>query len=172
MHLLLLLLACALAPQTASQPADYPIRPVPMTDVQIDDEFWRPRMDVNRTVTIPHIMRQNEETGRVANFLKASRKLDGPYKGQRYNDTDVYKIVEAAAYSLVLVPDPSLDRQLDDIIARDRRGAGAGRLHLSGAHHQPEEHAARSGPGTLVVTAHQPRVVQRGSPLRSGRRAL
>ncbi len=88
-----------------------------MTEVRIEDDFWRPRMDVNRTVTLPHIMRQNEATGRVDNFLKAARKLDGPYKGQRYNDTDVYKTIEAASYSLALVPDHALDRQLDTIIA-------------------------------------------------------
>jgi DUF1680 family protein len=105
--------------QTAQTPtpADYPIRPVPMTDVRVNDEFWRPRMEINRTVTIPHIMRQNEETGRVANFLKAAGKLEGRYKGQRYNDTDVYKVIEAASYSLALTPDAALDRTLDDLIA-------------------------------------------------------
>jgi DUF1680 family protein len=101
----------------AAKSAEYPIRPVPMTDVRIEDEFWRPRIDINRAVTIPHILRQNEETGRIANFLKAAGKLKGAYQGQRYNDTDVYKIVEAASYSLTLTPDPSLARRLDEIIA-------------------------------------------------------
>ena len=112
-----LLLAAALLAAAPAQPSDYPIRAVPMTDVHLEDEFWRPRIEVNRTVTIPHVIRQNEATGRVANFLKAARKADGPYKGQRYNDTDVYKAIEAASYSLALVPDPGLDRQLDAIVA-------------------------------------------------------
>src|SRR5207302_2915738 len=102
----------------ASLPAaDYPIRAVPLTAVRITDSFWRPRLDTNRTVTIPHIMRQNELTGRVDNFLKAAHKLDGPYQGQRYNDTDVYKVIEAASYSLAAVRDPAIERKLDELIA-------------------------------------------------------
>lgn len=84
-----------------------------MTDVRITDAFWQPRMETNRTISIPHILRQNEQTGRVANFLKAARQLDGPYKGQRYNDTDVYKAIEAASLALALAPDPALEAELD-----------------------------------------------------------
>jgi len=76
---------------------DYPIRAVPLTSVRITDDFWAPKIETNRTVTIPHIMRQNELTGRVDNFLKAAHKKDGPYRGQRYNDTDIYKVIEAAS---------------------------------------------------------------------------
>jgi hypothetical protein len=101
----------------APRPSEYPIRPVPMTDVQITDAFWQPRMETNRTISIPHILRQNEQTGRVANFLKAARQLDGPYKGQRYNDTDVYKAIEAASLALALAPDPALEAELDRVIA-------------------------------------------------------
>jgi hypothetical protein len=97
--------------------ADYPIRAVPLTSVRITDDFWRPKIETNRTVTIPHIMRQNELTGRVDNFLKAAKQKDGPYQGQRYNDTDIYKVVEAASYSLAVAPDPALDRKLDELIA-------------------------------------------------------
>ena len=99
------------------QTSDYPIHAVPRTDVHITDNFWRPRIEINRSVTIPHIMRQNELTGRVDNFLKAARKMPGEYKGQRYNDTDVYKIIEAASYSLAAQPNPTLDKQVDNLIA-------------------------------------------------------
>ena len=94
-----------------------PIRPVPLTAVDVNDAFWSARMETNRTITIPHIMRQNEETGRVANFEKAAGSKEGAYEGRRFNDTDIYKIVEAASYSLARHPDPALDRQLDDLIA-------------------------------------------------------
>lgn len=69
------------------------------------------------SVTIPHILGQNVTTGRIDNFLKAAKKMPGEHKGQRYNDTDVYKIIEAASYSLVLRPDPALDAKLDEVIA-------------------------------------------------------
>jgi len=85
--------------------------------VRINDRFWTPKSEVNRTVTIPHIMRENEITGRVDNFLKAAGKETGPYQGQRYNDTDVYKVMEAASWSLLDHPDPQLSAKLDDLIA-------------------------------------------------------
>jgi DUF1680 family protein len=62
-------------------------------------------------------MAQNELTGRVDNFLKAARRKPGSYQGQRYNDTDVYKVIEAASWSLATYPDPELDKKLDDLVA-------------------------------------------------------
>jgi DUF1680 family protein len=100
----------------AAPPHDYPIRAVPMTAVTIDDGFWAPKLEVNRTVTIPHILKENDDTGRVANFEKAAGKKSGPYEGRRFNDTDIYKIIEAASYSLAIVPDPRLNTRLDELI--------------------------------------------------------
>jgi len=97
-------------------PRDYAIRAVPMTAVTIDDGFWAPKLEVNRTVTIPHILKENDDTGRVANFERAAGKKSGAYEGRRFNDTDVYKIIEAASYSLALVPDPRLSTTLDELI--------------------------------------------------------
>ena len=102
---------------TPKLPKDYAIAPVPLTSVRITGGFWASRREVNRTVTIPHILAQNELTGRIDNFLKAAKKKPGPYQGQRYNDTDVYKIVEAASWSLATQPDPALDRKVDELIA-------------------------------------------------------
>ena len=95
---------------------DYPIRAVPASAVTIDDGFWAPKIETNRTVTIPYILKQNEDTGRVANFEKAAGKKSGAYEGRRFNDTDIYKIIEAASYSLALVPDPRLSTTLDELI--------------------------------------------------------
>lgn len=115
-----LLLAAQPSAQSSSgrtAPAGYPIVGVPLSNVRVTDDFWRPRMETNRTVSIPHILKQNEITPRISNFLKTAGKLDGPYEGQRYNDTDVYKVLEAASYSLVTTPDPVLAKQVDDVIA-------------------------------------------------------
>jgi DUF1680 family protein len=106
----------AAAPEAAGA-ADYPITPVPFTEVGIDDGFWLQRIETNREVTIPFAMQQNEITGRVANFLKAGGLAEGNYEGERYNDTDVYKVLEGAAFSLSLHPDPQLDGTLDEVIA-------------------------------------------------------
>ena len=114
--------ACLIVTVTAllaaqSRTAEYPIRPVPLDQVQVTGGFWRPRLETNRTITIPHILQQNETTGRVDNLRRGARKLAGEYQGRRFNDTDVYKVIEAAAYTLVSHPDPALSTKLDELIA-------------------------------------------------------
>ena len=96
---------------------DYPIKPVPFTDVSFEDGFWLPRLETNRTVTIPYDIEKCEATGRVDNFLKAAGKMEGPHQGLVFNDSDIYKIIEGAAYSLSLHPDADLDSYLDKLIA-------------------------------------------------------
>ena len=96
---------------------DYPIAPVPFTDVQISDSFWGPRQETNRTATIPYAIRMCEETGRVDNFMVAGKLKEGKYVGYRYNDSDVFKVLEAAAYSLHVHPDPALDAKVDLLIS-------------------------------------------------------
>ena len=97
---------------------DYPITPVPFTGVTFDDGFWLPRLTTNREVTIPYDFAKCEETGRIDNFAKAAGLLEGPHEGIFYNDSDVFKVVEGAAYSLHLHSDPELDAYLDDLIAK------------------------------------------------------
>ncbi len=108
----------AVAMTFAQANKDYLIQPVPFTQVTVLDAFWLPRIEINRTVTIPFLMKKNEETGRVDNFAIAGGLMKGRYKGERYNDTDVYKTIEGAAYSLLVHPDPKLDRALDAVIAK------------------------------------------------------
>ncbi len=95
---------------------DYPVQPVPFTAVHFDDYFWSPRIEINHRQSIPFAMAKNEETGRVDNFAKAAGRMEGTYEGRRFNDTDVYKVIEGAAYSLQSARDPELEKQLDHII--------------------------------------------------------
>ena len=96
--------------------SDYPIRPVPFTDVEIDDSFWSPRMETNREVTIPYALQMCEETGRIDNFAIAGGLMEGSHQGYYFNDSDVAKVIEGAAYSLALYPDPELEAYVDDVI--------------------------------------------------------
>jgi hypothetical protein len=93
------------------------LEPVPFTQVKIADGFWAPRIETNRTVTVPHDFEKCEETGRISNFAKAAGKMEGKFEGIYFNDSDVYKVVEGASYSLAAHPDPELDKYLDDLIA-------------------------------------------------------
>jgi len=95
----------------------YPVTPVKFTEVTVNDNYWAPRIETNRTVTIPFALQKNEETGRMDNFRKAAGMLDGPHQGRRFNDTDVYKVLEGVAYSLAVHPDSDLERRADSLIA-------------------------------------------------------
>lgn len=98
-------------------PSAWRIEPLGVDAVTVDDEFWAPRMQRNREVTIPHILRMNEATGRVDNFRKAARLMEGAWEGYRFNDTDVYKVIEAASYALAQQPDAALDARVDELVA-------------------------------------------------------
>ncbi|MBD3413656.1 MAG: glycoside hydrolase family 127 protein [Candidatus Aminicenantes bacterium] len=97
---------------------DYEIKPVPFTQVQVTDSFWLPRMETNRTVTIPFAFQKCEQTGRIENFEKAGGLAKGSFEGIRYNDSDVYKIMEGAAYSLTLRQDAELEQYMDKLIEK------------------------------------------------------
>ena len=96
--------------------AEAPIRAVPFTDVRMGDGFWRARMEVNRTVTIPYDFKKCEETGRISNFAKAGGLMTGDFEGIYFNDSDVYKVIEGAAYSLQQHPDAELEKYVDGVI--------------------------------------------------------
>lgn len=98
---------------------DYPIETVPLTDVTLTDNFWKPKIEINRTVTIPHILNMCEKSKRIDNFAVAGGLKEGQFCGQYpFDDTDVYKSIEAASYSLSAYPDPNLEKYLDEIIAK------------------------------------------------------
>ncbi len=97
---------------------DYPIQPIPFTQVAIRDEFWRGRIDTAVSVTIPYDFEKCEETGRIDNFAKAGGLMDGAHEGIFFNDSDVFKVVEGAAYALQIAPDAQLDAYLDELIEK------------------------------------------------------
>lgn len=93
------------------------IKEVPFTDVHFTDEFWLPRMEINRTVSIPSAFHQCEINGRFDNFALAGGLIKGEHKGDfSFDDTDPYKIIEGASYSLAVKYDPKLDAYLDSVI--------------------------------------------------------
>jgi DUF1680 family protein len=82
---------------------DYPIQAIPFTQVKMTDSFWKSRIDTNRLVTIPYAFEQSEITGRIDNFALAGELIHGEQKGDYpFDDTDVYKIIEGASYSLAV----------------------------------------------------------------------
>src|ERR1700709_466252 len=88
---------CCTAKLSAQQ-KDYPIQPVPFTQVHVNDNFWEPKMEVNANVTIPYVLAQCKANGRVDNFLRAAKMLDGDKLSEYpFDDTDIYKVIEGAS---------------------------------------------------------------------------
>ncbi len=113
------LFACSASLSSAATPdRDYPYQPVPFTDVQFNDSFWLPRMETNTTKTIPFAFKMCEDTSRIENFKVAAGISDKKWDGiNGFDDSDVYKVIEGAAYSLMVKPDPKLDAYLDEVIS-------------------------------------------------------
>ncbi|RYZ28066.1 MAG: glycoside hydrolase family 127 protein [Chitinophagaceae bacterium] len=100
-----------------AQKGDYPIQPVPFTQVHMHDEFWKPRMELNANVTIPYVLQKCRETGRVDNFLKAAgKKPVGNITEFPFDDTDIYKVIEGASYAMQVKKNPTLEKQVDSLI--------------------------------------------------------
>ena len=111
------LLSALIYPMEKSQYSDYPISAVSIKDISINDDFWLPKIELIQDVTIRHALDKCDQEGRLENFLVAGGKMEGSYKGKMpFDDTDVYKIIEGASYSLISKPNPELDAVLDSVI--------------------------------------------------------
>lgn len=103
-----------------AQQKDYPVQPVPFTSVKLMDSFWLPRIRTNHNVTIPASFERCEKTGRVRNFEMAAAKSGKFCTIFPFDDTDIYKTIEGASFSLSLFPDPKLDHYIDTLIEKVR----------------------------------------------------
>jgi len=113
--LLIVFTSCSTKKETEMK--DYPIVPVPFTSVKVNDAFWAPRIRLNHDVTIPIALDQCYKTGRVDNFLFAARIKSGSFCTQYpFDDSDIYKIIEGASFSLQTFPDRNLEARIDTLI--------------------------------------------------------
>ena len=110
---------CLLATTTLfAQQKDYTIQAVNFTKVKLMDNFWLPRLRINHTVTIPASFQRCENTGRVRNFEMAAAKSGKFCTTFPFDDTDIYKTIEGASYSLSLFPDKKLEAYIDTLIQK------------------------------------------------------
>ncbi len=114
-----LMVGCISAQKAPSVHSGYPITPVPFTSVKVSPEsFWGQRLKASRETTIPLAFSKCEESGRYENFVKAAHPSE-EYQvgGFPFDDTDVYKTIEGASYSLQAYPDKRLENYIDSILA-------------------------------------------------------
>lgn len=93
---------------------------LPLTAVDIQAGFWKDKQAVNRHNSLPHGFAMLEESGALDNLRIAAGMKSGEHRGMRFQDSDVYKWLEAASYELAKADDPALRQQVDaaiDLIA-------------------------------------------------------
>lgn len=108
----------AVTAYAAGKPKQQPIREVPFNKVSLNDTFWLPRIETNRKVSIPSAFHECETNGRFDNFAIAAGIKAGEHRGDfSFDDTDPYKVIEGASYSLAVKYDAALDHYLDSVIS-------------------------------------------------------
>ena len=116
MKKIILLLTLISSTAVFAQTKNYKITAVPFTQVKVNDKFWLPRIETNRIVTIPASFERCESTGRVKNFTMAAEKKGKFCTTFPFDDTDIYKTIEGASFSLAVHPDAKLSAYIDSLI--------------------------------------------------------
>lgn len=123
-----LFIVCMITLAANSQDTLQKFQFVNFSKVNITDEFWKPKIDKVATKTLPACIYQTEVvTARIRNFEKVARKKGEKHEGIYFDDSDVYKALEAIAYSLKTHPDSALENTADkwiDIIAAAQQPDG------------------------------------------------
>ncbi len=89
----------------------------PLPQVTVEDGFWKPRIEINRTATLEKVYAKLEESGAIQNFRVASGQARGTVRGPFWTDSDVYKWIEGVSNTLALRRDAALEARLDQVIA-------------------------------------------------------
>ncbi len=103
--------------QSIAQSNNIKIEPVNFSNVTVTDAFWKPKMDLVATKTLAACIYQTEEkTARIRNFEKVARKKGEQHEGVFYDDSDVFKAIEAMSYSIKTNKDKNLEAKADEWI--------------------------------------------------------
>ena len=94
------------------------LSPISFDQVELQDDFWSKRMKIQKEVLVPIALERTEPSvenlRRTANFLKGIP--DNLPTAHRFMSSDLYKVLEGAAYLLKKEPDAELETQMDEII--------------------------------------------------------
>lgn len=99
------------------------LKPVNLRNIRIEDKFWKDYMELVRTHVIPYQwdalndrIPDAEPSYCIQNFRVAAKREEGKFQGMVFQDSDVYKWLEAVAYSLMWHPDAALEKTADETI--------------------------------------------------------
>ena len=134
---IIFLFLTAIAPSLRAQRAPagnrYPLstlQEVDFSEVKIWDDFWQPKIRQISETTLPLILEFCEKQGRIENFKIVAGESTAEYNLRNSPDAPVYKLIEAAAYTLTQIPNPALEKACDDLVDLvARTQAPSGYLH-------------------------------------------
>lgn len=112
----LTVLAAMMGCFTAAAPAESMLQPVPFNQVVITGGFWSPWIALTHDKILPHNLAFCESEGKIDNFRIVAGKKEGKHRGAVWEDSDVYKVIEGAAYCLMHQRDAAIETQIDAII--------------------------------------------------------
>jgi DUF1680 family protein len=115
-----LITACAIWGMAADAQGPRGLRPVPISQVTIQDEFWSPKRKTWQEVTIRDSFKkfENDRGGALNNFDKVRDGKLGGHAGPPWYDGLIYEMIRGSSDFLLANPDPALEQQLDGYIAR------------------------------------------------------
>lgn len=93
------------------------LKPLSLDAVQLDSGFWKARQQVNRDTSVAHGYRMLEKTGAIDNMRAAAHRLDAEFRGYVFQDSDLYKWLEAAALVLGQQTDRELESNLRSLLS-------------------------------------------------------
>lgn len=90
--------------------------PLPLSEVKLTDRFWTRRQKALIEAGLESQYQQIVQTERLENFHRAARGESGTYVGKIFNDSDVYKWLEACAYALVIHPQSEIKDRVNECV--------------------------------------------------------
>ncbi len=97
---------------------------VGLKQTALRDHFWTPYQELVTGTVLPYQEKilndeipEAEKSHALANFRIAAGMEEGEFYGMVFQDSDVAKWLEAAAYSLSVHPDAELERRVDEVIS-------------------------------------------------------
>ena len=160
-HLFYLLLVVAACSCTNTNPkiSKEMLTPVPFQEVTLTDSFWLPRLKIQKQTLVPFSLEQTQPAvdnlRKTANFLKGiPDELPFPHP---FIASDLYKVMEGAAYLLILEHDDALEQRMDsiiDLIAGAQQADGYHyETHVTGVANKSRPYGDR--PYSWVIDSHE-----------------
>ena len=126
---LVVLAFCACQNQVIEREVE-PLTPMSFEKVTLEDDFWLPRLKTQKETLVPFSLDKTayavENLRRTGQYLRGE-KIEKGFEGPYYVASDLFKVMEGAAYLLILEKDAELEAQMDEIIdiiasAQDKDG--------------------------------------------------